>query len=107
MHVIVQSKTLPVTDSLRQFIHRQARKLERLGIRISKASIFLEHVGKKDDMSNAIVKYAVSMPGKKRIVVKRCAADMYQAVVDATDRVIRQLRKAKEKRIERHRRATP
>lgn len=106
MHVIVQSKTLPVTDSLRQFIERQARKLERLGIRISKTRIFLENIGKKDDLSNATVKYAVSMPGKKRVVVTRCASDMYEAVVDATDRVMRQLRKVKEKRISRNRRRT-
>jgi len=104
MRVIVQSKTIAITDALRQFIERQASKLDRLGIRVSKASVFLENIGKKNDLKNATVKYAISLPGKKRIIVKRCAADMYQAVADATDRAIRQLRKTKEKRISLYRR---
>jgi ribosome-associated translation inhibitor RaiA len=75
-----------------------------LGIRISKTRVFLENIGKKDDMQNATVKYAINLPGKKSIIVKRCAADMYQAVIDATDRVSRQIRKVKEKRIALNRR---
>lgn len=103
MHVIVQS-TLPVTDGLHQVIEQQAKKLDRLGLRINKAQIFLETLGKKkNDIKNASVKYAISLPGKKRVVVKRAAADMYEAIVEATDRVVRQLRKVKEKRIDKRR----
>lgn len=105
MHIIVQSKTLAITEGLQQCIHRQARKLERLGVKISKVRVFLETLRKKrSDNKNASVTYAIGLPGKKEVVVVRQAADMYEAIVDATNRVIRQVRKAKERRLDAHRR---
>jgi ribosomal subunit interface protein len=104
MNVIVQSKTLAISDGLRQCIDRQSRKLNKLGIKIDKVRIFLENLAKKkNDTKSAQVTYAVALPGKKEVVVMRRAADMYEAIVDATNRVMRQVREEKEKRIAIHR----
>lgn len=104
MNVIVQSKTLPITDGMRQCIDRQTHKLQKLGIRIDKVRIFLENLArKKNDTKSARVTYAVALPGKKEVVVMRHAADMYAAIVDATNSLIRQVREEKERRIGAHR----
>lgn len=103
MRVIVQSKTLPITRALRSFVWRQALKLDRVAD-ITKLSVFLENVGKKsNDPQAATVKYLIEMPGKKAVVVRRHAVDMYDAVVDATERAFRQVRKIKERRLDAHR----
>lgn len=104
MNVIVQSKTLAITDGLRQCIDRQARKLNKLGVKVDKVRIFLENLAKKkNDTKSAKVTYAVALPGKKEVVVMRRAADMYVAIADATNSLIRQVREQKERRISIHR----
>ncbi len=102
MHVIVQSKTLPITRALRAFVDHQASKLERLA-NITKLSVFLEKVGKKNnDPSAATVQYLIEIPGKKALVVRRRAVDMYEAIVDATQRAMRRVRKVKERQLNDH-----
>lgn len=104
MRILIASKTLEITKSLRAFTREQALKLDRLGQRISKVQIFLEQrVAKSKRDRNALVKYVVDLPGKT-LVIKYKAADMYEAIVDATDRAIRQTRKFKEKRLTKQRR---
>lgn len=99
MNVLVQGKTLEVTKSLRAFIMKQAEKLTKVGVRILNVRVYLEQVARKaNDSKRALVKYKVELPGKD-IIVKRRAKDIYEAVVDATDSVVRQVRKLKEKRI--------
>ena len=103
MRILVTSKTLEVTQPLREFTKEQASKLDKLGQRISKVQVFLERrVAKSKRDRNALVKYVVDLPGKT-LVTKYKGADMYDAVVDATDRVIRQTRKFKEKRLTKQR----
>jgi len=99
MNVTVQSKTLEVTDALRAFCEKQAQKVNRFGRRISSVNIYIENIKrKKNDPSSASVQYSVKLPGSV-VVVKRTAADMYEAVVSATNGIMRQVRKCKEKRI--------
>lgn len=100
MTVIVQAKSMSVTQSLRDFATSQARKIAKFSGRISQITVYLEQVTqrKTNDPTVASVKYLVRMPGKD-IVVKRKATDMYDAIVDATDRVTRQVRKLKERKI--------
>lgn len=103
MNVSVQSKTLEITEAMRNFCHKQAKKLNRLGRRISNINIYIENnKKKKNDPGAASVKYSVSLPGKV-VVVKRRAVNMYDAVVDATNSALRQVRKRKEKRITKQR----
>jgi ribosomal subunit interface protein len=103
MNITVQSKTLEVTDALRAFCEKQASKVNRFGRKISSINIHIENVKrKKNDPSAASVLYSVNLPGKV-VVVRRKAVNMYEAVVDATNGIIRQVRKSKERRITRKR----
>ncbi len=99
MTVIVESKKMKVTQAIRMFAQKQANKLMKLGKGVSQVRIHLEKVAKKKSDSRAnLVTYCVSIPGKD-IVVKKHAADMYAAIVDATEGAVRQLRKSQEKRM--------
>lgn len=103
MNVSVQSKTLEVTEALRSFCEKQAGKVSRFSQKISSVSIYIENIAKKkNDPAAASVKYAVNIPGQV-LVVKRRATDMYEAIVDATNGIMRQVRKEKEKRIDKKR----
>lgn len=103
MRILIASKTLKITQSLREFAREQALRLNKLGQRVSKVQVFLEQrVAKSKRDRNALVKYVVSLPGKT-LVTKRKAADMYEGIIDATDRAIRQTRKFKEKRLTKQR----
>jgi putative sigma-54 modulation protein len=100
MTVFVQAKSLPITQALRKFIQEQASKIVKFSGKVSQISVYLEKASfrKNNDPLVASVKYHVKMPGKD-IVVTRRATDMYDAIVDATDRVSRQVRKFKERRL--------
>lgn len=103
MQVQIASKTLEITQALRQFTNDQAEKLLRFNQKIFKVRISLDQQAKgtKRDR-NALVKYVVSIPGKT-VVIKHKAHDMYDAIVESTDKVMRQLRKTKEKRLQKSR----
>ncbi|MCL4208510.1 ribosome-associated translation inhibitor RaiA [Patescibacteria group bacterium] len=103
MNVSVQSKTLEITEALRLFCEKQAGKVARFSQKISSINIYVENIAKKkNDPAAASVQYAVNVPGQV-LVVKRRAADLYEAVVDATNGIMRQVRKEKEKRIDKKR----
>lgn len=104
MRVFVASKTLDLTRALREFAHRQAGKLDKLNLRITKTQIFVDQWAQKTKQDrNALVKCVVSLPGKT-VVIKHKAYDMYEAIVAATDKIVRQVRKIKEKRRDQERR---
>lgn len=98
MTVIVESKKMRVTQAIRLFAQDHARKLSKLGKSVSQVRIYLENIAKKkmDKHANSVT-YLISVPGKD-IVVKKSAADMYQAIVDATQGAMRKLRKVSERR---------
>lgn len=103
MNITVQSKTLEITDALRAFCEKQARKVNRFGKKISSVNIYIENIKrKKNDPNSASVLYSVNLPGRV-VVVKRKAVNLYDAVVDATQGIMRQIKKTKEKRIEKKR----
>ena len=105
MRILIASKTLEVSPPLRRFAQEQALRLSKLEQRISKVRVSLEkRVQKSKRERNALVKYVVNLPGKT-LVTKVKAPDMYQAIIDATDRAIRQTRKFKEKRLTKQRHA--
>lgn len=98
MTVLVQAKSIPVTQALHEFVQRQAAKIAKFSGKISQITVYLEQVGKRktNDPTATMVKYHVKLAGKD-VVVSRKAVDMYDAIVDATDRAVRQVRKLKEK----------
>lgn len=98
MTVIVESKRLKVTQALRAYIEEQADKLAKLGKGITQVRVHLEKIAKKTNDPHAnVVTFHVSIPGKDVVVTKR-AVDMYEAIVEATEGAVRQLRKQHEKR---------
>lgn len=90
---------MKVTQAIRIFAQDQAEKLQKLEKGVAQVRIYLENVAKKkSDIYSNIVTYHISIPGKD-IVVKKHGADMYAAIVDATQGAVRKLRKVTEKRI--------
>lgn len=103
MKILIQSKTLKITEALRAFVERQVLKVSKPGQRVDRVSVFLENVGrKKNDLQSATAKIKVSVPGQD-LIVQRRARDMYQAVTEATASAVRHLRKTKERRLDQHR----
>lgn len=101
MTVIVESKRLKVTRALRNFVTEQAERLTKLGADITQIRVYLETVRKKsNDPTANIATYVVSIPGKKAMVVKKKAVDMYQAISDGSKEALRRLRKVREKRMD-------
>lgn len=98
MTVLVQAKSIPVTQALRLFVQGQAAKIAKFSGKISQITVYLEQIGKRktNDPTATMVKYHVKLAGKD-VIVTRKSKDMYDAIVDATDRAVRQVRKLKEK----------
>lgn len=101
MNVIVQSKTMVITAAIESAAYHFAKKFTRRGQRISQVHVFLEQVAKKkNDTTAAIATFAVDVPGKN-VVVREKARDVYLALSEAANGVLRQLSKTKEKRLAR------
>jgi ribosomal subunit interface protein len=99
MNVIVQSKTMTITQALQDFATKQARKFGKSGRNIGQVVVFLESVRrKKNDMQAATAKFFIDIPGKN-IVVQERAKDIYQAINDAANNAVRQLHRAKERKL--------
>jgi putative sigma-54 modulation protein len=106
MQVIVQAKTLPVTAALRAFVERQAQKLVKFGVKITKVRVYMENVARKtSDPRRSEVRYKVEVPGKDLVVEKK-GNDLYVVVTEATTGVMRQLARLKEKHLGRKRHTT-
>ncbi len=97
MTVLVESKQVKVTKALREFATKQANKLNKLGKKISKVTVYLETITKKsnDPQANKVT-FTLEVPGKN-VVVRKHAVDMYVAIVDAAHAAVRQLRKKVER----------
>ncbi len=107
MKVLIATKHLKVTDALHQFIQEQAEKLSKLHKRITLVRVYLETIEKKSNDPHANqVTFEIEIPGKN-VVVKKQAADMYQAVTATAEASLRQLRKLYEKRMTLKRQGVP
>lgn len=101
MKVLVEAKQLEVTQALHNCVNKQARKLEKLGKKITSVHVFLETLArKKNDVYANAVTCRVEIPGLKSIIVKKHAADMYEAIAMSLDGAARQVRKTFEKKRE-------
>ncbi len=107
MNVIVQSKTMVVTQALRDFANRHAEKFLKTGRQVGQVMVFLEMVKKKkNDLHAATAQFLIELPGKN-IVVRERAKDMYQAIATAADHAADQLARAKEKQLLRRTKVQP
>jgi ribosomal subunit interface protein len=105
MVVLVESKSMPVTTSLRAAAAKQAQKIFKLGSRVLSVRVSMETVAKKkNDGQAAVVQYLVQVPGRV-IVVRRKAKDVYLALGEAAQHAARQVKKLKERRISSKRQA--
>jgi ribosomal subunit interface protein len=99
MNVIVQSKTLVVTEAIRSFVRRQLRRLNHRGAKIAKVTVFLENVKKKkNDVHSASAKILIDLPGKNILVQER-AQDLYFAIGEAARAATRRLSDIKGRRL--------
>jgi ribosomal subunit interface protein len=105
MNILVHAKNLKPTEALRSFIHSQVEKVKRLGLPIQRVQVFLENVTRKtNDPHRASVQLTTDIPGKGRVTVGSQTRDLYMAVGEATNSLMRHLRKEKEKRVDLRRR---
>jgi putative sigma-54 modulation protein len=99
MNVIVQSKTLKITEAIRAFVEHEAEKLRRRGQKISQVTVFLEQVArKKNDVGAATAKFLVELPGRQ-VLVQHKAHDLYLAISEAAGRATLQVRRFRERRV--------
>lgn len=101
MNVLVHSKTLLVTDALRQFVIKQVLKLGKFSHKVKAVNVFLETAKNKAGLEQeAVAKVQVMIPGKD-VVTKSKAQDLYLAVSEAISDARSSLRKRKEKWMDR------
>lgn len=99
MNVVVQSRTLVVTDALRNFVRRQTQRLVSRGHKIENVVVFLEKVKrKKNDMTATTAKFFINLPGKN-IVVQERAYDLYLAIHEAARSAMRSIGETKDRRL--------
>lgn len=101
MDTLIQAKNMKPTQALRSFIHQQTSKLQRLGVPIQRVRVFLENVARKNsDPNRASVQMEVVIPRKGIVAVKSTAHDIYLGITEATQSLMRHVRKEKEKRVD-------
>ena len=97
MQVIVEAKNMEVTSGLRKHAQQQSKKLTKHTPPPQRVHVMLEVVKKKtNDPQANVAKVIAEVPGKDAVVKKK-AADMYEAMTQAFDALERDLRKAAEK----------
>ncbi|MFH2118675.1 MAG: ribosome-associated translation inhibitor RaiA [Candidatus Paceibacterota bacterium] len=98
MNILVQAKNMKTTKALRAFIESQLDKIKRLGVPVQRVQVFLENVTRKNnDPHRATVQLVTDIPKRGRITVESKTHDLYLAVGEATNSLMRYLRKEKEK----------
>ncbi|MEO8582021.1 MAG: ribosome-associated translation inhibitor RaiA [Patescibacteria group bacterium] len=101
MNILVHSKTLKITDGLRQYVMKQVLKLGKFSHKVTAVNVFLETVRTKAGVEQeASAQVHVMIPGKD-VVTKSKAHDLYLAVSEAMKDASLSLRKRKEKWIDR------
>lgn len=97
MNILVHSKNLPVTDSIRTFIGKSVKKVVKLSGRVTEINVFLDTVKtSRGTAQEAEAKVRIIVPGKS-ILVKSRAHDLYLAISQAMADASRHLRKRKER----------
>lgn len=101
MNILVHSKTLQVTDAIRQYVAKQVRKIGKFSRKVSAVNVFLEVVKTKAGVEQeAVAKIQVMIPGKD-VMTKSKAHDLYLAIHNAIEDAGHSMRKRKEKWMDR------
>lgn len=89
--VDVQSKTITVTNAIRNFVTQQTQRIWKHGGSVARVTVFLDLVKrKKNDSHAASAKVLVDLPGKN-VVVEERSKNLYQAISSALKVATRKL----------------
>lgn len=103
MNVLVHSKTLQITEGIREYVVKQVRKIGKFSRKVTAINVFLEVSKNKAGVEQeAVAKIQVMIPGKD-VLTKSKAHDLYLAIHNAMADAGRGLCKRKEKWMDRRR----
>ena len=102
MEITTKARNAEINDDLELYASRKVEKLSKYNNRLQNAAIVFEDGASKDNTRSRRVEIVVNVPGQ-RLVSEDEGESFYIAVDGATDKMKRQLRKLKTKRIHRHR----
>ena len=95
MNINITSRKFKAKDSLKEFISKEVKSLERFSDDILDVDVVLSYLHNKDSIK--IAEINVSIPGKTILVTEE-SDDFAKSVTEAVDKLKRQLKKFKEKR---------
>ncbi len=102
MEITTKARNAEINDDLELYASRKLEKLSKYNNRLQNATIVFEDGASKDNTRSRRVEVVVNVPGQT-LVSEEEAESFYIAVDGATDKMKRQLRKLKTKRIQKHR----
>jgi len=100
MNIQITSRKFRAKDSLKLFITDEIKSLERFNDQIREANVILSFMHQKDSIKTAEIN--LKLPGKT-ISVNETSDDFYKSINFAADKLARQLKKIKTKRISKKR----
>ena len=95
MNINITSRKFKAKDSLKEFISKEVKSLERFSDDILDVDVVLSYLHNKDSIK--IAEINVNIPGKTLLVTEE-SDDFQKSVTEAVDKLKRQLKKFKEKR---------
>ncbi len=104
MKIYVQGKDMEITAGIRQFVRKKVKRyVAKFGQKVLTVRVYLENIArKKSDPTASRAKVKLEIPGED-IVVEEESHEMYQAIAQAIKSAARQLRKLKDKRLDKTR----
>lgn len=97
MNILVHSKSVPVTDAIREFVRKKLISVTKFSKTITHIDVFLDDVkSRKGLIEQAQVMIKIGVPGKD-ILCRAKNPDLYKAICLAVEDSARWLRKKKEK----------
>ncbi|MEN8191799.1 MAG: ribosome-associated translation inhibitor RaiA [Bacteroidota bacterium] len=97
MNVNITSRKFKAKDSLKEFIHEEVKSLEKFSDNILDVDVVLSYLHSKDSIK--IAEISVSVPGKTLLVSEE-SDEFSKSVTEGVDKLKRQLKKVKSKRLE-------
>jgi len=95
MNINITSRKFKAKDSLKEFISKEVRSLERFSDDILDVDVVLSYLHNKDSIK--IAEINVTIPGKNLLVTEE-SDEFSKSVIEAVDKLKRQLKKFKSKR---------
>ena len=94
MNINITSRKFKAKDSLKEFISKEVKSLEKFSDNILDVDVVLSYLHSKDSIK--IAEIGVSVPGKT-LLVKEESDDFAKSVTESVDKLKRQLKKVKSK----------